>query len=692
MRTSKNQRKQVFPTITLVTGNSSCFVIALLLAACLLNAGCAASAKNQLFFGKTDPPRENVLRYVSGSEPETLDPQIPDLQNEARIYLALYEGLAEYNPKTGEPVPALAERWEVNKDSSEFVFHLRRTGRFSNGDPITARDFVYTIRRGLNPTLGSRSASLAYAIKYAQAYNSRGLFVFDPNAKTFLLEKDFADDDTQGTNAKDSGRTARRPPPPLSSQPIESGVSEYPPIPEDKTPDADTPFHQLMHLPARIVLPGNQEKRNQALDANPKLKAAIAGKNLVPVAATDIGVEAVDDYTLRISLVKPAPYFIGLMPHHFFRVLHQKTIEQFGKSWTDPKHIVTSGCFRMETWKPYDRLIVTRDPMNWDAGNVKLDRIVFYMLQDIPTMLNLYKAGELDATYNHTVPPAWLESMANMKDFMDASEVATDYYRFNTTKGPTSDVRVRKALNMALDKKAMADWRHVKPLTAVTPAGVFPGYPQPQGDAFDPEKAKRLLADAGYADAAGNFDPAKFSAAEVEIITNSDGSNVAYAEFIQALWKRSLGITIQIRPMESKTFFAEVSKLDYKGISRTGWGADYMDPFTFLDLYSTPGGNNGTGWWDLHYAELLDEANRSIDHQRRYEILAQAEQLLLDAQPIMPLVVGTTRWMKKPYIKGMYPNPLSLYAWKWVYIERDPAKWDYGVPNMAAEPAAIAGG
>ena len=684
MRTSLIQRARIFRKIRLLNANPSRFAAALILAASVITAGCAASAKNKIFFGKTDPPRDNVIRYVSGSEPESIDPQIPTGQNEARILMALYEGLAEYDPKTGEPIPALAERWEVNKDSSEFVFHLRRNGRFSNGDPITARDFVYTIRRGLNPEVAARYASLAHPIKYAEAYNSGGLFVFDPDSKTFLLEKDFAEDKPQpAPGAKESSPAPRTPPLPLSSQPSESVAAEYPPIPEDKTPDADTPFHQFMHSPTRLVVPGDEKKRNRALDTNPKLKAAVAGKKLVPVEAKDVGIEAVDDYTLRISLVRPAPYFIGVMPHHFFRVLHQKTIEQFGNTWTDPKNIVTSGPFKMEAWRPYDRIIVTRDRMNWDAQNVRLDGIVFYMLQDIPTMLNLYKAGELDAMYNHTVPASWLEVMAPMKDFMDAPEAAIDYYRFNTTKGPTRDVRVRKALNMALDKKGLAEWRHVKPLAALTPQGIFPGYPQPRGDPFDPEKAKRLLAEAGYRDAAGNFDPAKFSAAEVELITNPDGSNIPYSEFVQALWKQSLGITIQIRIMEGKTFFAEVAKLDYKGISRTGWSADYMDPFTFLDLFSTPTGNNGTGWWDPKYVELLDQANRTINHQRRYELLAQAEQLLLDAQPVIPLVVGTTRWMKKPYVKGMYPNPITLHSWKSVYIERDPAKWDYGVPSMA---------
>jgi len=130
------------------------------------------------------------------------------------------------------------------------------------------------------------------------------------------------------------------------------------------------------------------------------------------------------------------------------------------------------------------------------------------------------------------------------------------------------------------------------------------------------------------------------------------------------------------------------SKLDYKGIARNGWIADYMDPFNFLWLYYTPSGNNGTGWWDPKYVEILDEANRTIDQQKRYELLAKAEALALEAQPVIPLSTAATRWMKKPYVKGMYPNPQTLHAWKWVYIEHDPAKWDYAVPSMTA---ALAG-
>jgi oligopeptide transport system substrate-binding protein len=647
---------------------------AIVFALSAITLGCTASAGDDLFFGKTTPPKENVLRYVSGSEPETLDPQIPDGQNEARLCLALYEGLVEYDPKTGQPIPALAERWEVNKDWSELVFHLRHDGRFSNGDVITARDFVYTIRRGLNSELAGRNASQAYPIKYAQAYNSGSLFVFDSHTGSYLLERDVADKKTENPPATDKE--------PLSSQPIKSVADEYPSTPEQQTPVADSPFHQLMHSPARVVLPTSEKARQKLLDANPKLSAAVAGKQLVPVKAEDVGVEAVDDYTLRISLNNSAPYFLELMPHQFFRVLHQKTIEKFGSAWTEPANIVSSGPFKLESWKHYDRIVMVRDPNYRDAGHVRLDKIVFYLIADNTTMMGLYKAGELDATYNHTVPAAWLEVLGNKKDFMDASEAAIDYYRFNTTKGPTADVRVRKALNMALDKKAVADWRKVKALTSFTPSGIFPDYPQPPGDSFDIARAKQLLAEAGYRDAAGNFDPHKFEASEIELIVNTDGNNVTFAEFVLAQWKQNLGVAIQLRIMEGKTFFKAQEELEYKGLSRIGFSADYLDPYTFLGIFYTPTGSNGTGWWDPKYVELLDEANRTIDPQKRYEILAQAEKLLLDVQPVLPIVVGTTRWMKKPYVKGMYPNAMTLHAWKFVYIERDPAKWDYGVPEM----------
>jgi oligopeptide transport system substrate-binding protein len=134
--------------------------------------------------------------------------------------------------------------------------------------------------------------------------------------------------------------------------------------------------------------------------------------------------------------------------------------------------------------------------------------------------------------------------------------------------------------------------------------------------------------------------------------------------------------------MDFRTFIDARAKLEYKGFSFGAFSADYMDPFTFLSIYYTPGGDNSTGWWDQKYVDLLDEGNRTPDRAKRFELLSKAESLMLAAQPIIPLETAAVNWLKKPFVKGMYPNAGSLFAWKYVYIERDPAKWDYATPSM----------
>jgi oligopeptide transport system substrate-binding protein len=640
---------------------------------CFIAISCRAAASNEEFFGTTTPPARNILRYVNGDEPESLDPPVSSGQPEARIYLALHEGLVEYDPKTLNPIPAVAERWDVNNDSSEFVFHLRRNARWSNGDPITAEDFVFSIRRALSPELASRSAYLAYYIRYSKAYNQGAVFVRDTQTNQFLLEKDLAADAPEGSVA-------------LSQKSLGAGESEYQPTAEESKPDPDTPFHQSMHSPARLTLPGLEQARAKLLAANPRLKAAVEGKQFVPVKAEDIGVEAVDNYTVRISLSQPAPYFIGLLAYQLFRLTPRKIIEKYGSHWTDPAHIVTSGAFKVKSWWPYSELVVERNPMYWDAANVRLDEIHFYPSTDNPTSMNLYKVGEADATFNHTVPNAWLDLVRPKKDYMDGAEAAIAYILMNVTKPPMNDLRVRRAFNMAIDKVNYSKSRRVtKPLVAFTPEGIFAGYPQPKGDPFDPAQARKLLTEAGYPvtnKPGGGYECKGFPVEQVEFIFNTSSSNKSMAEFMQAQWKQTLGITVPLRSMEFKTFMDGRSKLEYKGFAIGNWGADYMDPFTFLGLFSTEGGDNGSGWFDQKYVDLLDEANRTVDKQKRYELLARAEKYLLDAQPLIPIETNAVNWVKKPYVKGLYPNAASLFAWKFVYIERDPAKWDYGVPKL----------
>src|SRR5262245_43668737 len=193
---------------------------------------CSPVSSESPYFGSTEPPEGQRMRYVSGSEPESLDPQIGTGQPEARIYLALFEGLTEMHPKTAEPIPGIAERWEANGDNTAFTFHLRKNARWSDGAPITAADFVYSWRRGLTPALAARNAYMAYDLEYAQAFNEGGVFARDPASKAFLT----------GPN----------------------GI--------------------------RLTLPGDAAAREKAIKADPALSAA-AKAEFVPVRAEDLGVE-----------------------------------------------------------------------------------------------------------------------------------------------------------------------------------------------------------------------------------------------------------------------------------------------------------------------------------------------------------------------------------------------------------------
>lgn len=651
----------------MITGKTA-RLLTLVLATSLALAACAPQVKKTDFFGKIAAPEGQTLRYISGSEPESLDPQMSTGQPEARLDIALYEGLVEYHPKTMEPIPAIAERWTPNGNASEFVFFLRHNAKFSNGDPITARDFVYTIRRGLRPELASRVASLAWEIKNAEAYNTGKAFVRDPKSGQFLL----------ASEAEKSGGGAEA----QATAPV-SG--------EDAAPDSE--FHRRMHEPERLVVAADDKEREKELKADPKLGELIAGKELVPLKAEDVGLEAVDDYTLRITLRQPAPYFMGLIQHQFFRALHEKTVEQFGVNWTKPGNIVTSGTHMLAEHKPYNQIVVVKNPYYWDVANVHLDKIVFYPLDDQTTMMNLYKAGEVDATYNHTVPASWLKAgVRNVKDYMDAPENASQYWQLNVKTPPLNDKRVRQALAMSIDRQALEGFRVVSKANGVfVPSGILHGYPSPKGFTLDVEGAKRLLAEAGFKDASGKFSPAKFPATNLEITYNTSESNRQVAEFVQAQWKQNLGITIALRNVEWKTYLNMRSKLEYKGIAGgAGWVGDYMDPYTYLGLFATEGGDNGTGWYDTKFVDMLNAANREPDQTKRYAMLSKAEAYLLDAAPVIPLLKPATSWMKKPYVKGMYPNPATLHAWKYVYIEHDPAKWDQGMPDMTTDELAEA--
>ena len=638
--------------------------------------GCATSANNR-YFGKTVPPERNVLRYISGSEIETLDPQVSSGQPESRVYMALFEGLVEYDPKDMQPVPALAERWESSPNVDEFIFYLRKNGKWSDGKPITAKDFVYSLRRGFRPDVLSRTAYLGYYIKNSEAFNSKSVFV-RKNGE-FLLAKDFAEEGATQTKAEQS--------PPFGPE---------------------TEFSKFIKSPTRLILKEDEKDRTKQLEANPKLKAAVEGAEFVPVREEDIGIEAIDDYTLRITLEQSAPFFVGLLAHQFFRLVPEQAIEKHGRlAWTKPENYVTNGPFKLKKYDPYHQLIVEKDPNYWDAANVKLDGIEFYPLEEATTMMNLYKSGVVDALYNHTVPISWTDEVRQFKDeYLDHPEIAIEYQVLNVKKPPMDNVNVRRAFSKAIDRTALAQFRKtVKPLNDFSPEGIFPEYEAARKRVgleiakergmsaeewenrhkFDPAKACAAMEEGGYKitkTEGGRCRVENFPVEKTSITYNTTENNKANAEFIQAQWKQNLGITVPLKNMEWKTFLTARNNLEYDSMARGAWVGDYVDPFAFLSLHYGAKNEGATGWHDPKYDAMCNEANRTLDPAKRYELLARAEYYMMDQQIIIPLVTQATNWIKKPYVKGLYPNPGTLHAWKYVYIERDPAKWDSNVDEI----------
>ena len=473
---------------------------------------------------------------------------------------------------------------------------------------------------------------------------------------------------------------------------------------EEFTSDSD--LHKMLDEPERLAIPSDEEGQKALFEKTPGLKAKVEAGELVPAKAEDLGVEAVDDYTLRIKLRQPAPYFLGLLTHQFFRVVNKGAIEKHGKDWVKPGNIVTSGSFKLVDHKPYDEVIVEKDPMNWDAESVKLDGIEFYPMDEATSMMNIYKYGGVEAVYNHVPPAAWNDQMRQFQDeYLDFPEVAVGYYTFNVTKPPMDNLDVRRAFALAIDRKALATFRRtVQPLTDFTPEGIFPKYEEARTKVyskllekdgisleewkkereFDPKKARELLAKAGYPveGSEGNYSSPKFPIDKVGLLYNTSESNKDVAEFVQSQWKQNLGITVPLKNQEWKTFLNTRKQLEYDGIGRAGWVGDYMDPYTFLGLFYTKNNDSSTGWHDPKFDKMLEDANKEIDPQKRLEMLAEAEFYLMKDQPIASLFTNATNWIKKPYVKGLYPNPGTLHPWKFVYIEKDESKWDKDVKNL----------
>lgn len=395
-----------------------------------------------------------------------------------------------------------------------------------------------------------------------------------------------------------------------------------------------------------------------------------------------VGVHAVDDHTLRVELINPTAFFLDLCAFQTFAVVPRRTIAAGGDAWMRLRPLPSSGPYELEAWKVNDRVRLRRNPRYWDAANTHCDRVDLLPISNPSAAFNLYEAGEVDIIWDkEAVPAELLGSLRQRPDYHSFTYLGTYFIRFNVTKPPYHDARVRKAFALAIDKQRLVDHLRKsgeKAAGHLVPPGVA-NYESPPGLAPDPDQARRLLSEAGYPGGRG-FPPVDYF-----FDSSGGGGSVVHGQIgveLQHMWERELGVKVGLRQMEKKVFLKAQSDLQYD-ISRSSWIGDYNDPNTFLDLFLSNNGNNRTGWKNPDYDRLMQQANLETDLARRAGLLRKAESILVsDEVPLVPLFFynGFT-YYDPARIDGIHPNILDLHPIN--AIRRKPAE---GRTGRRADP------
>ncbi len=526
---------------------------------CLLVLACG-SGESRVAPGN----REGILHYGNGTEPQGLDPHVVTGIPENHIVRALFEGLAVKNPWTLEPEPGVAQSWDISDDGRTITFHLNPEARWSNGDAMTAQDYVWSWQRALNPAMGNQYAYMLYPLKNAEAFATGKL-------------QDF----------------------------------------------------------------------------------------------TEVGVKALDAQTLQVTLTEPTPYFIQLMDHYSTFAVHRPTLEKFGKAtdrftqWTRAENIVGNGEFRLKEWKLNRRITIAKSDTYWDRENVKLNGVVFYPTENISSEERMFRVGQLH--YTQTIPLDKIPVYREQGDdaYVNSPYLGTYYYLLNINKPPLDDVRVRQALSMAIDREKLN--RTVLhgvnvPAYSITPPDTL-GYNPPKLFDYDVQQARQLLADAGFPDGKGW--------PGLELTYNTSESHRKIVVALQQMWKDALNIDVVLSNQEWKVYLDSIDEMNFQ-IARRGWIGDYVDANNFLDLFLCGGGNNNTGFCSPRYDDLImRQAPQAKSREERYAIFREAETLLMEQMPIIPIYTYTSNHLVHPSVKDMPSNLMDSLNLKYVWLDKD---------------------
>ena len=501
---------------------------------------------------------EKVLRLNNTEEPTSLHPAAGFNLISWEPLNNLVEGLVRLDGQH-LAAPATAESWQVSDDGKTYTFKLRANARWSNGDPVTAHDFVYGWTHMLAPETASPAAFLAYPIAGAKAFN---------------------------------------------------------------------------------------EGKGQ-----------------------DLGIKALDEHTLEITLEAPNVSFLNVITNPNFAPLNQKVAKSNPKWHAEANTYVSNGPFLLKHWEHAQSMRFEKNPHYWDAGSVQIDAVDFAMVNDPNTSYQMYRTGELDLTPS-PLPSALYDKVKDHKDFRNVPQAGGYFFRFNTRMPPFQNADIRKAFALAINQEDIVKY--------VTKQGrqaaygfVAPGFTGPNGKDFreenghllstSPEAAKQHLAK-GMADENYQTLP------PVTLSYINNPSDRKIAEAIQNMYRETLGVDIQLQSIESKVFYAKQRGLELQ-FSRSSFVNDYADPYNSLESFLGNSSMNRTGWTNPEYDRLVGQANTEPDAQKRWNLLLQAEKILFDDMPIFPLFFYNQIYLQKENISGILRHPVGYIDLKYTQIK-----------------------
>jgi oligopeptide transport system substrate-binding protein len=499
-----------------------------------------------------------VAHLGNGTEIQTLDPHRNQDVSGANVLRDLFEGLINEAPN-GDIEPGAAESWTVSDDGKTYTFKLRRAARWSNGDPVTAHDFVYGLQRSVDP-----------------ATLSTYTFILSP-----ILN---ADDIAAG----------RKPP-------------------------------------------------------------------------SELGVRALDDYTLEIELANATPYFLGLLAHSSTYPMNRASVEKAGDQFTRPGNLVGNGAYVLAEWVVQSHVKLVRNSNYWDDAHTTLDEVWYYPTEDQSAELQRYRADELDVTY--VIPNAQLPWIrANLADQLNLTPyLGSYYYGFNLTRPPFKDKpKLRRALSLAVNREVITkqilgagqspSFGWIPPVANYSPQQM----PEAQWTQAEREaEAKRLYAEAGFS---------ATNPLRTELMYNTEENHRRIAIAIAAMWKQVLGVETTITNQEWKVFIDTRNQRKDTQVFRESWIGDYNDAFTFAELLRSTAGQNTPGYANAEYDRLVGEAQHDLDPADRRAKLEHAERIMLADMPILPIYFYVSQHLVKPWLGGYVPNILDHHAAKDLFV------------------------